>query len=154
MKLNSARLVKVIFGLAVAALAIWLGLPRLVTAFGVHPHYTGPRYQLPGKSVLIITTSHDRLGDGGRKTGVFASEMTAPYYEFLDGGMSVDIASIKGGQVPIDPLSFNWIIESAADKRFKKDEAFRRKTVNSLRVADVDFTKSPSSKFLSLGNQL
>ena len=56
---------------------------------------------------LIITTSHGVLAAPGETegpaTGVMASEFTHPYYTFLDGGMEVDIASIQGGEIPIDP---------------------------------------------------
>jgi len=125
----------------VAAIAARLVLPQVVRMLGVHPAYEGPRYQLPGKSALIVTTSHDRLDRSGAPTGVFGSEMTAPYYAFTSGGMTVDIASIKGGKVPIDPLSFSWLIEAPSDKRFESDAVLMKKAEASLRVADVDFTK-------------
>ena len=107
---------------------------------GLHPHYTGPKAQFSGGKALIITTSHDRLGEQGSKTGVFASEMTAPYYEFSEGGMKVDLASIKGGQIPIDPISFKWFIKSEYDDRFLKDPEFLRKVNQSLQVDNIDFT--------------
>ena len=66
------------------ALAGWLGLPAMLTAMGLHPDYEGERFPFRGRA-LIVTTSHDRLGDEGA-TGVFASEMTAPYYVFRDAG--------------------------------------------------------------------
>ena len=53
---------------------------------------------------LVITTSHDTLGESGKVTGVFASEMTVPYYEFLDANMQVYVASIKGGEIPFEPM--------------------------------------------------
>ena len=56
-------------------------------------------------SILIVTTSHDTIGDTGKPTGVWLEELTTPYYIFLDAGASVMIASIKGGAVPIDPSS-------------------------------------------------
>jgi len=64
-----------------------------------------PEAQPEGRRALIIATSHDTLGDTGKKTGVFASEMTAPYYAFLDAGMEVDVVSIKGGAIPVEPMS-------------------------------------------------
>lgn len=124
----------------ILGLGLWLGLPAGLRAMGLHPHYRGPKGQFPGGKALIITTSHDRLGDKGSKTGVFASEMTAPYYEFSDGGMKVDLASIKGGQIPIDPLSFKWFIKSSYDDRYLKDDEFQRKVNQSLRIDDLDFT--------------
>lgn len=128
--------------LLVLGLAGWIGLPAGLRAMGLHPHYPGLKSQRPGGKSLIITTSHDRLGEtGSRKTGVFASEMTTPYYEFKEGGMEVDLASIKGGPIPIDPLSFRWFIKSEYDKRFQKDSEFRKKVNQSLRIDDVDFTR-------------
>jgi putative intracellular protease/amidase len=120
-------------------IAGWLGLPWLFTALGFHPRYTGPCYELTGGKALIVTTSHDELGRGGKKTGVFGSELTAPYYEFLDGGMTVDVASIRGGEIPIDPSSFIWFIEAPSDKRYQEDPAFQAKVKNSMKIDDVDF---------------
>ncbi len=91
--------------LALIAPFAWLGLPSLLRTFGLHPHYSGPLYTLPGKRALIITTSQATLGAGGKATGVFGSEMTAPYYAFLDAGMQVDIASIQGGSIATPPTN-------------------------------------------------
>jgi putative intracellular protease/amidase len=66
--------------------------------------------------------------------------MTAPYYVFLDGGMTVDLASIKGGRIPIDPQSFIWFIQTDWDKRFLKDGVFQQKVEQSLWIDDLDFT--------------
>jgi putative intracellular protease/amidase len=126
--------------LVVLGLTVWLGLPAGLRAAGLHSRYNGPKFQLPGGKALIITTSHDRLGEGGARTGVFGSEMTAPYYEFIAGGMKVDLASIKGGPIPIDPLSFKWFIKSGYDERFLKDSEFQRKAAQSLKIDDIDFT--------------
>ena len=133
-------LVIILVVLVVLWLALWLGLPAGLRAMGLHPHYTGPKAQFSGGKALIITTSHDRLGEKGKKTGVFGSEMTAPYYEFSEGGMKVDLASIKGGQIPIDPISFKWFIKSEYDDRFLKDPEFQRKVNQSLQVDNIDFT--------------
>lgn len=67
--------------------------------------------------------------------------MTVPYYEFQDAGMEVDVASIKGGEIPIDPQSFYYMIKSDSDKRYLKDKDFQAKVKNSLKIDDVDFTK-------------
>ena len=80
------------------------------------------------------------VGDGD-ETGVFGSELTAPYYEFQDGRMSVDVASIKGEKIPIDPMSFKWFIKSEYDERFLSDPTFQGKVKNSLLIDDIDFTK-------------
>jgi putative intracellular protease/amidase len=133
-----------IIGAALAVgliLALRFGLPAATQAMGIHPRYDGPQYRLPGKRVLIVTTSHAQLGAGGARTGVFASEMTAPYYAFLDGGMTIDLASIAGGEIPIDPKSFLWFIEAPSDKRFHNDAEFQRKVKQSLKVDAVDFSR-------------
>ena len=113
-------------------LFVWLGLPVLLRTLGLHPHYSGPVYSLPGKRALVITTSQATLGEGGKATGVFGSELTAPYYAFLDAGMQVDIASIKGGAVPIEPDSFLWLLAAPSDKRYLKDPQARAKVQASL----------------------
>jgi putative intracellular protease/amidase len=128
----------VVIALALAG-AAWFGLPPLVKGLGLHPDYVGPTVDFPGGRALIVTTSQATLAPGSAATGVFASEMTGPYYVFLEGGMQVDVASIKGGVIPIDPLSFWWFVESGTDKRFKADPEFRRKTQDSLKIDDVDF---------------
>jgi putative intracellular protease/amidase len=78
--------------------------------------------------------------DIGVATGVFASELTVPYYVFLDAGMQVDIASPRGGIVPIDPLSMKPEIRTPDDDRMLADADFRGKLTNSRAIADVDFT--------------
>ena len=57
------------------------------------------------KRILFITTSNDRMGEGGKPTGVWAEELAAPYYAFIDAGAEVQIASPRGGAVPFDPAS-------------------------------------------------
>jgi putative intracellular protease/amidase len=71
---------------------------------------------------------------------VFASELTVPYYAFLDAGMQVDVASPLGGIVPVDPLSMKEEIRIPADDRLLDDADFRQKLMKSLPVADLDFT--------------
>ncbi|MBK8398779.1 MAG: type 1 glutamine amidotransferase domain-containing protein [Leptospiraceae bacterium] len=128
-------------GISVVLLLAVFVIPIVLKRLGIHSDYTGQRYMVPEGKALIITTSHDILGDTGKKTGVFGSEMTAPYYEFLDGRMSVDIASIKGGEIPIDPLSFHRFVISDYDERYLKDPVFKNKVINSLRIEEIDFTK-------------
>ena len=96
-------------GVALSLIAVFaLALPSLLNAAGLHPEYEGAEVELTGKRALIITTSHDTLNKpgetGGDPTGVFGSEMTEPYYEFLAGGMQVDIASISGSIGTSPPL--------------------------------------------------
>jgi putative intracellular protease/amidase len=128
-------------GLAITALVIWLGLPHLLQVLGLHRHYDLPEIDASGKRALVVTTSHDTLGDTGKATGVFASEMTAPYYAFLDSGMAVDVASIEGGEIPIEPQSLRWPMVSAPDKRFMQDTDFKAKVEDSLVIAEVDISE-------------
>jgi putative intracellular protease/amidase len=120
---------------------LWLGLPLALKALGLHPDYRGPRYQLPGGRALIVTTSHASLGDTGKATGVFGSEMTAPYYEFLDAGMQVDLASIQGGAIPIEPDSFRWFLAAESDKRYLKDPLFQAKVASSRKIDVIDISQ-------------
>lgn len=125
-------------GLVGLVLLLRIGLPALLRSLGLHRPYAGPHHHLPGKRALIVTTSHDRLGDTGKTTGVFASEMTAPYYAFLDGGMQVDVASIKGGAIPVERDSLRWPLATDADRRYLADPDFQRKVARSPSIADVD----------------
>lgn len=118
-----------------------LGLPHLLTGLGLHPHYDVPEMDLSGKRALVVTTSHETLGDTGKSTGVFASEMTAPYYAFLDSGMEVDVASIQGGQIPIERQSLKWPIASKSDKRYLKDPMFQSKVSRSFQIDQVDMAQ-------------
>jgi putative intracellular protease/amidase len=115
------------------------GLPATLRALGLHPHYSGPRTALPGGRALVVTTSHATLGEGGPATGVFGSEMTAPYYAFLDAGMAVDVASIRGGAIPIEPLSFRWFLAADSDRRYQHDATFQAKVHTSLALEALDF---------------
>jgi putative intracellular protease/amidase len=121
-----------------------ISLPTLVHKAGLHPDYAGPTVDLPGKRALIITTSHGVLAPVGETegdpTGVAASEMTHPYYTFLDGGMDVDLASIEGGEIPIDPETINRVVRTAEDERFLNDSIAMSKAKYSIPIADVDIT--------------
>ena len=138
------EIVKISLGAAVCIGVFLISLPTLVHKAGLHPEYSGPTVDLPGKRALIITTSHGvlaRVGEtGGDPTGVAASEMTHPYYTFLDGGMDVDLASIKGGEIPIDPMTINRVVKTAEDERFLNDSIAMSKAKYSIPIADVDIT--------------
>jgi putative intracellular protease/amidase len=123
---------------ALAVLLIWLGMPALLRAMGLHRHVRLPKRNLAGRRALVIATSHDTLGETGRKTGVFASEMTAPYYTFLDAGMHVDVASIRGGEIPIEPVSLKWPLRSHFDSRFLGDADFRRRVKDATAIGAID----------------
>lgn len=131
--------------LVLGAIIFAAALPSILKGQGLHPDYAGPSYELPGQRALIISTSHGMLNKPGetkgKKTGVFGSELSVPYYDFQDAGMSVDIASIKGGAIPIDPMSYRFMIITDADKRSRKDDAFQSKVTQSLKIDNVDFTQ-------------
>jgi putative intracellular protease/amidase len=128
----------ILSALSGAVLTIWLGLPAMLRTMGLHHRFVAPKRNLKGRRALIIATSHDTLGDTGRKTGVFASEMTAPYYAFLDAGMEVDVVSIKGGAIPVEPMSVKWPIKSEFDDRFLKDKDLLQKAGAAKAVGQVD----------------
>ena len=71
---------------------------------------------------------------------MIASEFTHPYYGFLDAGMQVDLASIRGGPIPVDPQTLNFVIRTPEDERYLEDPALKAKVKNSLKIDDVDFT--------------
>jgi putative intracellular protease/amidase len=117
-------------------------LPQILKWIGFHPDYDRTEYDLQGRRALIIATNHDTLGDpaDGVKTGVYGSELTIAYYEFIDAGMTVDIASIEGGEIPFEPVSLRWPLATHDDRRYLDDLDAQNKTQNSLTVAEVDFT--------------
>lgn len=117
-------------------------LPQILSLIGFHPHYDRVEYDLEGTRALIIATNHDTLGDpeDGVATGVYGSELTIAYYEFLDAGMTVDVASIEGGAIPFEPVSLRWPLATPADYRYLDDEDAQNKTTNSLKIEDIDFT--------------
>jgi putative intracellular protease/amidase len=140
------KITKGLLGASVAIAVFVAALPTVLHQAGLHPEYTGELTTLPaGKRALVITTSHgvlNKMGETeGKATGVMASEMTHPYYNFLDAGMEVDVASIKGGEIPVDPQTLNFVVRSPDDVRFMKDEVLLAKVKNSLAIADVDFTQ-------------
>ena len=119
-------------------------IPKILKFFGLHPDYIGTSYSLPGKKALIIATNQAELNKhgktGGKATGAFASEITAAYYDFIDASMQVDIASIKGGKIPIEPQSLSYFLKISEDKRFLQDPELKEKVKNSKKITDIDFT--------------
>jgi len=113
---------------------------HLLQKFGVHPKdRDAVVLDMRGTRALCIATNHGVL-DIGVATGVFGSELTVPYYVFLDAGMQVDVASPRGGVIPVDPLSMQATIRTPDDDRLLGDREFREKLTNSLPIEDVDFT--------------
>lgn len=72
--------------------------------------------------ILMVLTSHDQLGDTGKKTGFWLEEFAAPYYVFKDAGAEIVLASPKGGLPPVDPSSDAEDAQTEATRRFKGDE--------------------------------
>ena len=89
-------------------------------------------------NVLIVLTSHDRLGDTGKPTGFWLEEFAAPYYRLKDAGAALTLASPKGGSPPLDPTSKEPGYQTDATRRFDADPAAQAELAQTLRLADVD----------------
>lgn len=88
--------------------------------------------------ILIVLTSHDKLGETGHKTGFWIEEFANPYYLLLDNGADITLASPKGGLPPIDPKSDLPENYTPATERFKKDKVTQQKISETLVLADVN----------------
>ncbi|MFT5723516.1 MAG: putative intracellular protease/amidase [Bacteroidia bacterium] len=115
------------------------------------PHKSAAKretFDLKGHRTLIITTSQSTLDEvdpnsgvtkkTGKATGVYASEMTEPYYVFLEAGMDVDIASIQGGKIPIEKLSLMPFVRTSYDSRYLKDLSLQKKVESSIPIANIN----------------
>ncbi|WP_321953762.1 type 1 glutamine amidotransferase domain-containing protein [Paraburkholderia bannensis] len=89
-------------------------------------------------NVLIVLTSHDELGNTGKKTGFWLEEFAAPYFALRDAGAKITLASPKGGQPPLDPKSSDPSAQTDATRRFDADAAAQAELSNTKRLADVD----------------
>ena len=87
--------------------------------------------------ILMVFTSHDQLGNTGRKTGFWLEEGAAPYFVFRDAGVQLTLASPKGGQPPIDPKSDLPENQTPAMTRFKKDGVAQKAFANTILLADA-----------------
>src|SRR5665811_514220 len=87
--------------------------------------------------ILIVLTSHDQLGDTGKKTGFWLEEFAAPYYVFKDAGAAITLASPKGGQPPLDPKSDLAENLTELTKRFRTDSAAQAELAKTKKLADV-----------------
>jgi len=93
--------------------------------------------------ILMVLTSHDQLGDSGKKTGFWLEEFAAPYYVLKDAGQEITLASPKGGQPPLDPKSDGPDAQTDATRRFKGDaeaqaQLASTKQLRSVRSSDFD----------------
>ncbi|MBT2341316.1 MULTISPECIES: type 1 glutamine amidotransferase domain-containing protein [Pseudomonas] len=88
--------------------------------------------------ILMVLTSHDRLGDTGKKTGFWLEEFAAPYFVFVDAGASVTLASPQGGQPPLDPKSNEEDAQTEATRRFRTDTDAQAALAATVLLGEVD----------------
>jgi putative intracellular protease/amidase len=88
-------------------------------------------------NILMVLTSHDQLGDTGKKTGFWLEEFAAPYYVFKDAGAQITLASPKGGQPPLDPSSDADDAQTDDTRRFKADKAAQQQLANTEVLSSV-----------------
>lgn len=86
----------------------------------------------------MVLTSHDKLGETGKKTGFWLEEFATPYYIFKDANVEVTLASPKGGQPPLDPKSDEPDSQTAATKRFNSDDHAQAALAHTLKLSDVN----------------
>ena len=87
--------------------------------------------------ILMVLTSHEQLGNTGKKTGFWLEEFAAPYYVFKDAGAAIVLASPKGGQPPLDPKSDEADAQTDATRRFKHDPAAQAALAHTAKLVDV-----------------
>ena len=87
--------------------------------------------------ILMVLTSHDKLGNTGRKTGFWLEELAAPYYTFKDAGVEVVLASPNGGQPPLDPTSTQLKYQTEFTRRFEADSAANAQLAATVRLDSV-----------------
>lgn len=88
--------------------------------------------------ILMVLTSHDQLGDTGRKTGFWLEELAAPYFIFRDAGVDITLASPKGGQPPLDPKSNEPAFQTGDTRRFEQDADATRALADTAKLSDID----------------
>ena len=101
--------------------------------------------------VLMVLTSHNRLGDTGELTGFWLEEFAAPYYAFVDAGAQVTLASIQGGQPPIDPKSDGEDAQTDATQRFR-DDAIAQEALSQTQPIDQLQSEAYDAIFLPGGH--
>lgn len=87
--------------------------------------------------ILMVLTSHDQLGDTGKKTGFWLEEFAAPYYVLKDAGHEITLASPNGGQPPLDPKSDEPASQTDATRRFKRDPEAQAQLASTERLDSV-----------------
>ena len=89
-------------------------------------------------NILMVLTSHDKLGDTGKKTGFWLEEFAAPYYVLGDAGAKITLASPKGGQPPLDPKSDEAAAQTDDTRRLEGDAAAKAALATTVKLADLD----------------
>lgn len=87
--------------------------------------------------ILMVLTSHDKLGNTGEKTGFWLEELAAPYYVMKDAGAELVLASPRGGQPPMDPKSSQSEFQTDATRRFEQDAEANNQLANTVKLADI-----------------
>jgi putative intracellular protease/amidase len=87
--------------------------------------------------ILVVLTSHDQLGETGKKTGFWLEELAAPYYVLKAAGASITLASPKGGEPPLDPKSNDESAKTADTRRFEADVEAMAQLATTVRLATV-----------------
>ena len=88
--------------------------------------------------ILMVLTSHSQLGDTGQPTGFWLEEFASPYYAFLDGGAVVTLASIQGGEPPIDPKSYQDDAQTESTRRFLVDPEAKQALAHTIPINEAD----------------
>lgn len=88
--------------------------------------------------ILLVLTSHDKLGDTGLKTGFWLEEFAAPYYVFKDQGAEITLASPKGGQPPLDPSSDAEDFQTDATRRFSADTDAQQHLATTVKIDTIN----------------
>lgn len=90
------------------------------------------------KKILMVLTSHNELGNTGKKTGFWVEEFAAPYYTFIDAGVEVTLATPRGGQAPIDPTSTLEDFQTEATERYDADEVAQAKIATTVELSSLN----------------
>jgi putative intracellular protease/amidase len=137
------KIKKFLISISILFALFLVSLPQMLNMAGLHPDYEGDVFEFNNKKALIIATNHGVLNKpgetDGKPTGLFLSELSIPYYDFKKSNIKVDIASIKGGDIPTEPVPF--FIDTPEDKKFMKDKEAMSLLQNSLPIKEIDFTK-------------
>jgi putative intracellular protease/amidase len=90
------------------------------------------------RKILMVITSHDELGNTGKKTGFWVEEFAAPYYAFIDAGVEVTLATPQGGQAPIDPTSTLADFQTSATERYDADDVAQAQIATTVKLSSLD----------------